>query len=91
MLHCNTNYYKILQLKAFKMRQILNISMPANMIKSIKKEAKEGGYVSVSEFLRYLVRLWQEEKWAKEFKSRSEDLDGGKGIVLESFKDLDNL
>lgn len=73
------------------MRQILNISMPLSMVKSIKKEVKDSGYASISEFLRHLIRLWQEEKWAKEFKSRSEDLDEGKGVVLESFKGLDNL
>ncbi|MDP4007853.1 MAG: ribbon-helix-helix domain-containing protein [Candidatus Peregrinibacteria bacterium] len=73
------------------MRQILNISMPLNMIKIIKKEVKEGGYASVSEFLRYLIREWQQEKLLRELNQQTKDFEAGKGIVLKSFKDLDNL
>lgn len=61
------------------------------MIKIIKKEVKEGGYASVSEFLRYLIREWQQEKLLKELNQQTKDFEAGKGIVLKSFKDLDNL
>lgn len=65
--------------------------MPLSMLKFIKKEVKEGGYASVSEFLRHLVREWQQEKLLKELNQQTKDFEAGKGIVLKSFKDLDNL
>ena len=39
------------------MRNIINISMPDEMAKVIKKEVKKGQYVSTSEFFRSLARF----------------------------------
>jgi len=71
------------------MRQILNISMPMSMVKMIKKEVKEGGFASVSEFIRHLIRLYNTEKLAKELEESRKAFERGEGMVLKSFKDLD--
>lgn len=41
------------------MRSVINISLPEAMVKSVKKEVKDGNYGSVSEFFRHLLRLWE--------------------------------
>ncbi|MCD6442039.1 ribbon-helix-helix protein, CopG family [bacterium] len=70
------------------MRNVVNISLPKKMVKIIKKEVKTGGYASVSEFLRYLIREWNANKLAEELKKERLDFDAGKGKVLRSLKDL---
>jgi Arc/MetJ-type ribon-helix-helix transcriptional regulator len=71
------------------MRQILNISLPMSMVKSIKTEVKNGEFSSVSEFIRHLIRLYNTEKLAKEIDLNRKDFEAGKGIELKSFEDLD--
>ncbi len=39
------------------MRNILNISLPKEMVVDIKRCVKEGGFASTSEFIRHLIRL----------------------------------
>jgi Arc/MetJ-type ribon-helix-helix transcriptional regulator len=72
------------------MRQILNISLPVEMVKSIKEEVKEGQFSSVSEFIRHLVRVYNTEKLARELKRDSKLFRQGKLKVFEvkSLKDL---
>lgn len=70
------------------MRQILNISLPMSMVKIIKKEVKTGGFASVSEFIRHLIRLYNTEKLAKEVEADRKDFEAGKGIELKSLEDL---
>ena len=43
------------------MRIIMSVSVSKEMLKNIKKMAKEGGYSSVSEFCRYVIRCYLEK------------------------------
>jgi len=70
------------------MRNIVNISLPEKLVKIIKKEVKEEGYASVSEFIRYLIRDWNTNKLAEELKKDRLNFEAGKGRVLKSLKDL---
>ena len=70
------------------MRQIVNISLPLEMVKEVKKEVKEGGYMSVSEFFRDLLRVWREEKLLADINESRKEFAEGKGKVLRSLKDL---
>lgn len=72
------------------MRQILNISLPMSMVKTIKQEVKEGGFASVSEFIRHLIRLYNTEKLAMEVNRDSELIKKGrlKLIEVDSLRDL---
>ena len=72
------------------MRSIINISLPEGLAKLVKKEVRSGNFASTSDFFRHLLRLWNTNKLAKEFKSMTKDLEAGKGIVLRSLKDLDD-
>jgi Arc/MetJ-type ribon-helix-helix transcriptional regulator len=44
------------------MRNIVNISMPAEMKKEVDAYVKEGNYASVSEFLRDVFRWWKKKQ-----------------------------
>ncbi len=72
------------------MRHILNISLPMEMIESIKDEVKEGQFSSVSEFIRDLVRKHQSDRLARAIKRDSKLFRQGKLKVFEvkSFKDV---
>ena len=71
------------------MRNIINISMPAETVKFIKQEVKKGKYSSVSEFFRALLREYEENKALAELEEIDREFKAGKGKVLRSFKDLD--
>ncbi|MBP9748326.1 MAG: ribbon-helix-helix protein, CopG family [Candidatus Pacebacteria bacterium] len=43
------------------MRTVMSVSVSKEMLKSIKKIAKEGSYSSVSEFCRYVIRCYIEQ------------------------------
>lgn len=71
------------------MRGILNISMPTSMIKEMKAEAKEEGFATVSEFIRFLIREWRIARALKDLKQADSDWKKGKNWVkLNSLKDL---
>ncbi len=70
------------------MRNIVNISLPKQMVRVIKKEVKLEGYASVSEFIRHLIREWNTNKLAEELKKDRLRFEAGKGKVLKSLKDL---
>ncbi len=70
------------------MRSVLNISMPTDMVKVVKRAVKDGHYMSTSEFFRDLIRDWQEEKLLNELNKSREEIKAGKGKVLRSLKDL---
>lgn len=70
------------------MRNIINISMPAETVKFIKQEVKKGKYASVSEFFRALLRDYEEEKLLANIEESRREIKAGKGKVLHSFKDL---
>ncbi|MFH1938440.1 MAG: ribbon-helix-helix domain-containing protein [Patescibacteria group bacterium] len=72
------------------MRNIINISMPAETVKFIKQEVKKGKYASVSEFFRALLREYEEENKAlAELEEIDREFKAGKGKILHSLKDLD--
>lgn len=70
------------------MRQILNISLPEETVKMIKQEAKQEGFVSVSEFIRHVIRVYNTKKLLKGIRQSQKEFAAGKGKVLKSFKDL---
>ncbi len=70
------------------MREIINISLPPQMAKTIKSAVKTGDYSSVSEFFRDLLRDWQENKLLKELNAGRAEIAAGKGKVLKSLKKL---
>lgn len=58
------------------------------MVKDVKREVKSKGYASTSEFFRYLLRAWKEEKLAQELSESRKEFSAGKGKLLRSLKDL---
>ncbi len=70
------------------MRNIINISLPAEMAKMVKREVKKGKYISVSEFFRALLRDYEESKILAAAEESRREIAAGKGKVLHSFKDL---
>jgi putative addiction module CopG family antidote len=70
------------------MRSIVNISLPQQLNKLIEKEVSKGNFSTKSEFIRSLLRAWQEEKLAKELEASRNEIKEGKGELLQSLKDL---
>lgn len=70
------------------MREVVNISLPAAMIKTVKTAVKKGSYASTSEFFRYLVRDWEERNLLRELEESRKEIASGKGIKLKSLKSL---
>ncbi|HLD31160.1 MAG TPA: ribbon-helix-helix domain-containing protein [Patescibacteria group bacterium] len=70
------------------MREIINISLPPSMAKTVKTAVKKGSYSSISEFFRDLLRDWQEGKILNELNKSRSDISAGKGKILKSLKDL---
>lgn len=70
------------------MREVINISLPSPMAKTVKKAVKAGQYASTSEFFRKLLRDWQEGKLLNELNESKLEIATGKGKVLKSLKDL---
>ena len=71
------------------MRNIINISLPAQMAKMVKQEVKKGRYASTSEFFRFLLRDYEEEnRILAELEESRREILTGKGKILRSFKDL---
>ena len=70
------------------MRSIVNISLPESMVKTIKKDVKEGEFSSTSEFIRHLIRLWNSKKLGDELKADRLKFEAGEGTLLKSLKDL---
>ena len=58
------------------------------MLKDLKKEAKKGQYASISEFIRFLIRDYQERRLAKELNKIDKEFDKGEFIEAESFLNL---
>ena len=70
------------------MREVINISLPAPMAKTVKKAVKVGEYSSTSEFFRELIRDWQERELLKELNESRLEIAAGRGKVLKSLKSL---
>lgn len=70
------------------MREVINISLPSQTVKAVKKAVKEGQFISTSEFFRSLLRDWQAGKLLSELKDSQAGIKADKGKVLRSLKDL---
>ncbi|OGY91159.1 MAG: hypothetical protein A3B30_00035 [Candidatus Komeilibacteria bacterium RIFCSPLOWO2_01_FULL_52_15] len=70
------------------MREIINLSLPAQTVKAVKKAVKEGNYATTSEFFRRLLRDWQEGKLLNELLESRQEIESGRGKVLRSLKGL---
>lgn len=70
------------------MREVINISLPAPMAKTVKKAVKSGAYASTSEFFRDLLRDWQAGKLLEELNESRAEIARGEGKRLHSLKDL---
>ena len=70
------------------MRQIINISLPAPLVKAVKSTVKKNHYSSTSEFFRDLLRDWQAGKLLSDLNESRKDISAGKGKVLGSLKEL---
>ncbi len=71
------------------MRDVINISMPKEMVKDVIKEIKNGKFASKSEFFRHLLRMWNTQKLAQELKNEQKKFKKGDYKVLRSLKNLD--
>lgn len=70
------------------MRNIVSISLPKQLDEELEKEVKTGRFASKSEFVRCLIRLWQEEKLLRELEESKKEIAAGLGKELKSLKDL---
>ncbi len=70
------------------MREILNISLPKEMVMQIKKGVKEGGFSTTSEYMRHLIRLENTRMLVEEIELSRQEFKKGKGKLLRSLKDL---
>lgn len=71
------------------MRKIINVSLPSQMASKIKKIVSSGQYATTSEFIRHLIREWEENKLLNELRDSQKEIKNGKGKRLKSLKDLD--
>ena len=70
------------------MRSIVNISLPREVAREIKKEVKEGGFASTSEFFRNALKSWKRERFFADLEQSRKEIAAGKGKILKSLKDL---
>ncbi len=71
------------------MRQIINISLPKEMVSGMERIMKEENFATKSEFVRHLLRLKFEGAIMKELLESRRELESGKGKVLKSLGSLD--
>lgn len=70
------------------MRNILNISLPEAMAREIKTQMKEEKFASMSEYIRHIIRKYNEERLYQDLEESRREIKQGKGIRLNSLKDL---
>jgi Arc/MetJ-type ribon-helix-helix transcriptional regulator len=70
------------------MREVINISLPSKMAKTVKKAVSDGNFMSTSEFFRELLRDWQKGKLLRDLEESRREIAAGKGKALRSLKDL---
>ena len=70
------------------MRNIVNISLPKEMVADIKRGVKAGKFASTSEFMRHLIRVWNTEQLMRTVEKSRAEIAAGNGKVLRSLKDL---
>jgi len=70
------------------MREVINISLPKELSRSVEELVKRGKYATKSEFFRDLLRMWMEGKILRELSESRKELASGKGKLLKSLKGL---
>lgn len=70
------------------MRDIINISLPAELSNLVRQEVKTGKYASISEFFRDLLRSQMEDKILSGLKKSQKDIANSRSKILKSLKDL---
>jgi Arc/MetJ-type ribon-helix-helix transcriptional regulator len=70
------------------MRSIVNLSIPEDMLRDIKREVKRGKYASVSEYFRHLWREQRSVILARQLKKESSEYERGLAKKLHSHRDL---
>ena len=74
------------------MRQILSISMPADMVKEVKNRVKKRGFDSISNYIKTLIKededLISEDELLASVKKARRDYKQGKLKTLKTLKDL---
>ena len=70
------------------MRQVINISLPKGMVKTVEEAVKKRNYASKSEFFRDILRMWLEGRLFKELSESRKEIASGRGKTLISLKNL---
>lgn len=70
-------------------RNIINISLPAKMASFVRRESKEHNFASVSEFIRSLLREYEENRLLAKLRRSQADVRAGRVKLLRSLEDLD--
>ena len=70
------------------MREVINISLPKELNRSVEELVKKGKYATKSEFFREILRFWIEGKTLRELAESRKELASGRGKLLRSLKDL---
>lgn len=72
----------------YTMRRIMNISLPEEMARDIKKQVVVGHFSSISEFVRTAVREYRINTVLRDARKAHHDYTKGKLLALNSLKDL---
>ncbi len=70
------------------MREVVNISLPKELNKTVEEIIKKEKYATKSEFFRDLLRMRIEGEILQKLIESRKELAAGKGKLLRSLKDL---
>ena len=70
------------------MREVINISLPKELSRSVEELVKKGKYATKSEFFRDLLRMWIEGKILRDLSESRKELAFGRRKLLRSLRDL---
>ena len=70
------------------MREVINISLPKELSKTVEDIIKKEKYATKSEFFRDLLRMRIEGEILQKLVESRKELAAGKGKLLRSLKDL---
>lgn len=70
------------------MRNIINISLPKELVQIVEAEVKSGKFATKSEFFRMLLRLWDERVLTEGVRKSEGEFTAHKGKKLISLRDL---
>jgi len=70
------------------MREVINISLPKELSKTVEDIIKKEKYATKSEFFRDLLRMRIEGRIVRELSESRKELSAGRGKLLKSLKNL---